>query len=117
MLFRSVVMREGDPGDSFYLIAEGSVRVERSGTHLATVGAGGSIGEGSLLTSLPRSATVVAATKCRLFTLARPAFSHLVTNYPHVRAHLEELHQQRRATLPPRTGDPAGGMGRDAEAS
>lgn len=106
----AIIMREGDPGAAFYLIAQGSVRVERSGTFLGALGPGGSIGEGSLLTGLPRAATVVAETDCRLFALARPAFSHLIANYPEVRSHLEELHASRRAANghPPADTGPAG---------
>lgn len=90
-----IVMREGEPGDIFYLVSEGSVRVERGGVAVAHLGPGGSIGEGSLLTSLPRSATVVAEGESVLFALARPAFEHLTANYPNIRQHLESLHSER----------------------
>jgi hypothetical protein len=91
-----VVMREGEPGNTFYMVAEGTVRVERGGSVVATLRAGGSIGEGALLTSLPRSATVVTNEPAVLFALARPAFVHLTGNYPEVRSHLQRLHDERQ---------------------
>jgi CRP-like cAMP-binding protein len=89
-------MREGEPGNTFYMVAEGTVRVERGGSVVATLRAGGSIGEGALLTSLPRSATVVTNEPAVLFALARPAFVHLTGNYPEVRSHLQRLHDERQ---------------------
>lgn len=92
----SVVLREGQPGDTFYLIANGAVQIERHGKVLAHLGAGGSIGEGSLLTRMPRSATVTTIEETTFFVLSRPAFAHLTVSYPQVSNHLKELHQARQ---------------------
>ena len=57
----TIVFRQGDPGDSFYIIYSGKARVfreRRTGekTELAILGPGDSIGEMSLLTGEERSA-------------------------------------------------------------
>lgn len=94
----AVVMREGEPGNAFYLVAAGGVAVERRGTEIARLGRGGSIGEGALLTNQPRTATVVAAGEATLFALSRDAFAHLTSNFPDIRRHLERLHKERQSS-------------------
>lgn len=69
-----LVMREGDPGDSYLLIAEGEVDVTRAGRHLRTCGPADGVGEIALLRRVPRTATVVARTAVRGYTIDAPAF-------------------------------------------
>lgn len=57
-----VVMREGDPGDHYFLIAQGEVDVSAGGRYLRTCSSGDGIGEIALLRRVPRTATVVAKT-------------------------------------------------------
>ena len=59
------LFREGDAGGSLYVISEGEVTVETSGTELARLGPGAFFGEIALVTDLPRSATVRALSGCR----------------------------------------------------
>jgi CRP-like cAMP-binding protein len=54
------IIHEGDPGDRFYLIAQGQVEVTVRGHHVATVRPGSHVGEIALLRGLPRTATVTA---------------------------------------------------------
>jgi putative ABC transport system ATP-binding protein len=72
------VIRQGDPGDKFYLIRDGNVRVdvEKEGTvsRLATLGPGDFFGEGALLTGEPRNASVVANERVVLYTLKKQDF-------------------------------------------
>ena len=58
----SVLMREGDPGDSFFIILEGTVGVSRNAWKLSLLPAGVTLGEMTYLHAgnFPRSATAIA---------------------------------------------------------
>ena len=73
------VITEGEEGDLFYVIAEGSVRVTRRGRELAVLGAGDGFGEIALLRDVPRTATVITLQDTRLLALERDAFLTAVT--------------------------------------
>jgi CRP-like cAMP-binding protein len=66
-----VIVRENEPGDEFYVIGEGSVRVTRGGTELARIGTGGHFGELALVGSGQRAASVTAVTDCVLLAIGR----------------------------------------------
>jgi CRP-like cAMP-binding protein len=76
------VFRQGDPGDRFYVVAEGEVEVAVDGRPTSTIGAGGSFGEVALLRDVPRTATVRAARATELLALGRDAFIAAVTGHP-----------------------------------
>ena len=60
-----VIVRQGDTGSSMFVIKRARVRVvESSGRELATIEPGGYVGEMSMLTGQPRSATVLAVGDC-----------------------------------------------------
>ncbi len=67
---------EGDAGDKFYLILEGSIRISRfvpgmGEENLAILRPGAYFGEMSLIDAAPRSATALAHEKSRLFVINR----------------------------------------------
>ena len=82
----SIVIREGDIGDLFYVIGEGEVEVAGR-----TLGAGDSFGEIALLRDVPRTATVTATTDVLLFTLERDIFVAAVTGHEPVHAAAEAV--------------------------
>lgn len=91
-----VLVRAGDPGDSMFLIAEGCVRVMSAPTgdappiELATLQAGKVVGERSLLTGEPRSASVHAVTECLVLEITRSSLSLLIEREPELIGHLEQ---------------------------
>jgi MFS family permease len=90
-----VLMREGDPGDRCYLIAEGRAAVLRAGVRIDGTGAGELVGEIALLRDVPRTASVVAETPMRLLALEREPFLVAVTGHPQSRARAEALAEAR----------------------
>jgi CRP-like cAMP-binding protein len=88
----TVLARRGQPGEEFFLILDGSARVDVSPRKRARLGPGQYFGEMSLLDGGPRSASVVAATPLRLLVIHRRDFSTLLREAP-------ELTQNILATL------------------
>jgi CRP/FNR family cyclic AMP-dependent transcriptional regulator len=80
-----VLMHEGEPGESFFVIVDGSVRVEQAGSPVRTMMAGGFLGEVALLEHGPRTATATCVTDCRLLSLGHFEFDRLMSTFPDIR--------------------------------
>jgi CRP/FNR family transcriptional regulator, cyclic AMP receptor protein len=78
----TVLTRAGEPGDEFFLIIDGTARVEVSAEKQVPLHPGEFFGEMSLLDGGPRSATVVADTPVRLLVISRRHFSVLLRDVP-----------------------------------
>jgi CRP-like cAMP-binding protein len=95
-----VVIREGDVGDSFFVLVSGQVRVSRrsdSGEDvvLAYLTEGAFFGEMALLQDGARTATVVADAECELFEIKKEVLDQVVSHYPSVAAVLRNFYRQR----------------------
>jgi len=81
------ILREGDPGDTAYLILEGEVSVrkftENGELELARLGPGEIFGEMSLVDEKPRSASVIAESASRLKEMRRSEFLSSFQHDPH----------------------------------
>jgi MFS family permease len=78
----TVIVREGDAGDRFYIVVEGEVDVTQAAAPLTQLTAGGYFGEIALLRDVARTATVTARTDVVLYALDRDDFLAAVTGHP-----------------------------------
>ena len=77
-----VVITEGEPGDRYFLIVDGTVVTTIAGEVVGTMGAGESFGEIALLREVPRAATITCVTRVELFAIARDDFLATVRGHP-----------------------------------
>ncbi|MGF1509329.1 MAG: cyclic nucleotide-binding domain-containing protein [Myxococcota bacterium] len=75
------LMREGELGDSLYLLLRGEVEVRRANQVVTHLGPKECVGELSILDSEPRSATVRALEPVRVLKLEREAFYELMNDH------------------------------------
>ena len=86
-----VVFSEGDSGDYVCFVLEGSLAVIKKNMAgqkktVAHIHAGRSIGEGALIDSMARSATVQGETACTLRVMHRDSFEQLLAKQPAIAA-------------------------------
>jgi MFS family permease len=91
-----VVIRAGDPGDRFYIVADGELEVVGDGLH-RTAEKGDHFGEIALLRDMTRTATVRAVTDSQLYALERDDFLAAVTGHSDVRTAGEAIAAERLA--------------------
>lgn len=72
------IIRQGDEGDYFYIVENGTVEFYVNHEKVNTSGPGSSFGELALMYNSPRAATVVAATDCILWALDRLTFRKIL---------------------------------------
>ncbi len=97
---RKVILRQGDRGDSLFMLTSGHVRAfvkdpDGKQNPVADLEEGAFFGEMSVLTGKPRTATVVAVTACELLELDRPTLDGIVAKHPRVREILQEFARER----------------------
>jgi MFS family permease len=76
-----LIFAQGDPGDRFYVIAQGTLEVSVDGAEVNLLGPGGFFGEIALLHDVPRTASVSARTEAQLFALDRDQFIAALTGH------------------------------------
>jgi len=75
---------EGQPGNTFFVIAKGTATVSRGGTRLVGLGPGSYFGEIALIEQGPRTATVTADSRMWLFVFDAKGFASLMNGIPSV---------------------------------
>ena len=78
------IVRQGEIGTGFFLIASGRANVVRDGRTLAELGPGQFFGELSLLDQQPRIAQVIAETPTECLALASWDFESILASQPGV---------------------------------
>jgi MFS family permease len=76
-----VVVRQGDPGELFYVVESGELEVSVDGTPTRKLAPGDFFGEIALLREVPRTATVTTEGEAGLLTLERDRFIAAVTGH------------------------------------
>jgi CRP-like cAMP-binding protein len=81
----ATIVREGEPGDTFYVLVEGEAKVTgKGGKTLARLIPGDFFGEISLMDGGPRTATVVSETPLTALALTRKDFTSMLESEPKV---------------------------------
>jgi hypothetical protein len=95
-----VVFEQGEPGDAFYMVVRGNIRIMRGSTELALLGPREGFGEMAILDQETRSATATAAEPTTLLRIDRDSFDRLIEQNPSVaRGIYRMLTQRLRNTL------------------
>jgi rhodanese-related sulfurtransferase len=86
---QTIIFRQGDPGDKFYIIRSGRVRVFNRGsdgfeTDISVLRAGESFGQISLLTGEAMSANVEAIEETHLMVLSKEQFESILKDFPDI---------------------------------
>ena len=95
-----LIIKEGDPGRSFFVIVEGKVRIYKQQPDgqeltLAHLGEGAFFGEMALLSGAPRTANVVAEEETELLEVTDVVLRELAQNHPAVVTSLKNFYRQR----------------------
>lgn len=92
-----VLVTEGEPGESLYVLSSGRARAfvkdaRGRNRQVREVGEGDVIGEIAVMTGMPRTATLIASTRCELLELDRPTLDQIATAHPRVREVLQQFY-------------------------
>jgi CRP/FNR family cyclic AMP-dependent transcriptional regulator len=80
-----VLMRQGSTGSEFFVIVDGRVRIEQSGTTIASLGPGDFLGEIALVDDGPRTATATTESAAKLLVVGHREFHSLMDQFPTIR--------------------------------
>jgi hypothetical protein len=96
-----VVIREGSPGESFFIVDHGEAAVFKgvSGAEVARLREGDYFGEMSLLTGEARAATIRAVTDVDVFTIDKAGFREILAASPGVEAEVSRTLAERQRAL------------------
>jgi CRP/FNR family cyclic AMP-dependent transcriptional regulator len=90
-----ILILEGEPGDSFYVILDGTIRVEHGDRTVRSMTAGGFLGEIALVERGARTATATCVTDCRLLEIKRHEFERLMDTMPAVHRRIRTAMERR----------------------
>lgn len=78
------ILREGEPGDSLFLIESGEIDIlhEKNNVKIATLSAGDVVGEMALVTGEPRSATAITKSETKVWMILKGDFDRILASSP-----------------------------------
>jgi len=79
-----VIMEQGQTGREAFIVLSGEVVVKRNNRKVATIDAGGVVGELSLLDKGPRTATATCQTECTFLVIDHRRFGAVVDSIPSI---------------------------------
>ncbi len=85
-----VLTKQGHPGREMFVLLEGTVDVVRDGTLVNRLGPGDFVGEGALMLSKPRNATITATSPIRALVITQSNFTHLLDEDPDIARSVQE---------------------------
>jgi CRP-like cAMP-binding protein len=97
-----VIIRQGDLGETFYLVTSGTVNVvRRAGArgpehHVTTLGPGTCFGERALIEDELRNASIVAAEEVEVYALTKTDFWKLLGQIPNFRGLIKKIDLKRK---------------------
>jgi len=106
----TVIVRQGEPADAFFIVVDGEVAVLREddgvSRQVATLGRGQFFGEMAIARGTPRTATVQAIAPTTLMTMERAAFHDLITRSVSTTTDIDRVVRQRLRALGIATSPP-----------
>lgn len=101
ILASEIIFREGDIGDSLYIVLAGSMEAVslRTGQYIYSFKEGDFFGEIAVLTGTPRTATVRALQDTTLFVIDRDHLQRLLKNYPNLAEQIAQKLSERQQVL------------------
>ncbi len=98
----AIVVEEGGPGDSMYVVARGFLEVTAgkgdAALKLADLGPSDFFGESALLSGKKRTATIRAKSPTECLVLSADAYAALVSKHPRVKQVMQDFNQRRAAS-------------------
>ncbi len=91
----TVLFKQGDIGDKFYLVKKGAVEIIKDGQLIITLKEGDFFGEMALLTGEPRNATVIAKENLILYSLTKDKFKNVMEQSDSFKSKLLKVFLQR----------------------
>jgi cAMP-dependent protein kinase regulator len=74
----SVIVKQGDVGNTFYILEDGTAKAVKDGATVMQYESGNFFGELALLHDAPRAASIISTSKCSCLGLERKAFTRLL---------------------------------------
>ena len=91
----------GRRGGEFFIVLDGSIRIERGGSEINRLGPGDFLGEIALIDQGPRTATAIADGPARVMVLTSSAFASMLSQNPGVESKILRVLASRVRDLQP----------------